>query len=252
MEFMPRHVGIIMDGNGRWAKARHRPRVFGHHHGVDAVRHTVKAASEWGIQALTLYAFSDENWRRPLDEIGVIMSLLETYIRKELEELNRNNVSLRVIGEMDRLNPGVRDLLAEAMQRLSGNSGLVLTLALSYGSRMEITRAVRELARRVAKGEILPEDIDAGLFSQCLDTAGLPDPDLIIRTSGEQRLSNFMLWQAAYSELYFTAVHWPDFSREEFARAISTYGGRERRFGKTGDQVLAKTKASVGLDAAPC
>ncbi|MCX6117036.1 MAG: isoprenyl transferase [Proteobacteria bacterium] len=238
---LPRHVGIIMDGNGRWAKKRNRPRVFGHKNGVDAVRQVVKSSGEWGIPALTLYAFSDENWQRPRDEVGVIMSLLESYILKEKEELNRNNVRLRVIGELDRLNPRIREILTDAVSDLSSNTGLILTLALSYGGRSEITRAVRMIAKRIEDGNLSSKDITNQLISDHLDTSGLPDPDLIIRTSGEQRLSNFLLWQSAYAELYFTDVLWPDFSKEEFSRAIVYFGTRERRFGRTSDQ-LSKSR----------
>ncbi len=251
---MPRHVGIIMDGNGRWAKAHMRPRVFGHRHGVDAVRQTVKASGDWGIDALTLYAFSDENWQRPRDEVGVIMGLLETYIRREQDELNRNNVRLRVIGEMERLSTPVRTILKSAVEALSTNTGLTLTLALSYGGRMEITRAAQVLAKRVEEGTLKSADITSDMLNQCMDTAGLPDPDLIIRTSGEQRISNFLLWQSAYSELYFTPVLWPDFSREEFAKAVCHYANRERRFGKTTEQLFSPELQSAveGAGIIPC
>ncbi|MCX6126795.1 MAG: isoprenyl transferase [Proteobacteria bacterium] len=228
---MPRHVGIIMDGNGRWAKLRKRPRVFGHKSGVDSVRQVVKAAGEWGVETLTLYAFSDENWGRPVDEVKVIMGLLDTYVRKERDELDRNNVRFRTIGEIDRLKPATRDLIQDVTKKLAGNTGLLLNLAISYGGRMEITRAVQQLAAKALNGEIRPDEISSELISDHLYTAGMTDPDLIIRTSGEQRISNFLLWQSAYSELFFSEVLWPDFGRKEFAHALADYDIRERRFG---------------------
>lgn len=236
---MPKHIGIIMDGNGRWAKRRLMPRVYGHKHGVEAVRNIVKAASDWGIEVITLYAFSDENWGRPEDEVGVIMNLLDTYIRNERDELNRNNVRLRTVGDLGRLRPKTRSLIQESVELLGSNTGLIFNVALSYGGRMEIMRACRSLAHRVANGDLNPDDITPDMISARLDTAGLPDPDLIIRTSGEQRVSNFMLWQAAYAELFFTPVMWPDFDREELAKALHWYDARERRFGLTSAQVLA-------------
>lgn len=236
-ERIPRHVGIIMDGNGRWAKLRNRPRVFGHRNGVDSVRQVVKAAGEWGVETLTLYAFSDENWGRPLEEVGAIMGLLDTYVRKERDELDRNNVRFRTIGDIERLKPATRVIIREATEKLAGNTGLVLNLALSYGGRMEITKAMQKIAERVRAGEILPEAISPDMITNHLYTAGLSDPDLIIRTSGEQRISNFLLWQSAYSELYFTDVLWPDFTRHEFARALQAYDQRSRRFGLTQSQI---------------
>ena len=234
---MPKHVAVIMDGNGRWARLRGKPRVFGHRQGVDSVRECVRAAGEWGIRYLTLFAFSDENWGRPLDEVSVIMQLLDTYIRKEREELNRNNVRFRAIGDLTKLKPATRELIHETTKMLAGNTGLVLTVALSYGSRGEITRACKDLARRVAAGDLTVDDISPDMVTARLDTAGMPDPDLLIRTSGEQRISNFLLWQCAYTEFYFTATHWPDFGREEFALALRSYDDRERRYGLTGAQV---------------
>jgi len=228
---IPRHIGIIMDGNGRWASLRRRPRVFGHRNGVESVRQVVKAAGEWGVETLTLYAFSEENWKRPSDEVGVIMGLLDTYVRKECAELDRNNVQFRAIGDLDRLKESTRELIQDVTRKLSGNSGLVLNLALSYGGRMEITRAVKAIAEKIKAGELKPDDISQETIGQYLFTSGSSDPDLIIRTSGEQRMSNFLLWQSAYSELYFTDVLWPDFGRREFADAIDSFGARERRFG---------------------
>ena len=236
-----------MDGNGRWARQRSRPRVFGHRQGVDSVRECVKAAGEWGIDVLTLFAFSDENWGRPVDEVSVIMQLLDTYIRKEREELHRNNVRFRAIGDLSRLKPATRELINETTKMLAGNTGLVLNVALSYGSRGEITRACRELSRRVAAGDLTVEDISPDMIAARLDTAGLPDPDLLIRTSGEQRISNFLLWQCAYAEFYFTPTLWPDFGREEFAKALVAFDDRERRFGLTSVQVLESTDADKTL-----
>lgn len=249
-ERMPRHVGIIMDGNGRWAKQRLRPRVFGHHNGVDSVRQVVKAAGEWGIETLTLYAFSDENWGRPMDEVGVIMGLLDTYVRRECDELNRNNVQFRTIGDVERLKPATQELIRQTTKKLAGNTGLILNLALSYGGRMEITRAVKRLAEMVQGGTLSPSEITPDLISANLYTSGIADPDLIIRTSGEQRISNFLLWQSAYAEFYFTPVLWPDFSREEFAKALRDYDMRDRRFGLT-TGVSADVHSDV-LVPAPC
>lgn len=234
---MPRHVGIIMDGNGRWAKQRFMPRVYGHKHGAECVRKIVKAAGEWGIEVLTLYTFSDENWGRPADEVGVIMNLVDSYIRSEREELDKNNVRFRTIGDLSRLRPATRELIHETTKYLAANTGLTLNVALSYGGRMELTRACRALARSVAAGDIKAEEITPEMISARLDTAGLPDPDLIIRTSGEQRISNFLLWQGAYSELYFTPALWPDFDLKEFAKALHWFDARERRFGLTGSQI---------------
>lgn len=248
---MPRHVGIIMDGNGRWAKQRFMPRVFGHKIGVESVRKVVKAAGDWGIEVLTLYAFSDENWGRPEDEVGVIMNLVDSYIRSEREELDRNNVRFRTVGDLSRLRPATRELIHETTRQLADNTGLTLNVALSYGGRMEIMRACRALARSVAAGDIRAEEITPEMISARLDTAGLPDPDLIIRTSGEQRVSNFLLWQAAYAELFFTPVMWPDFNRDELGKALVWYDERERRFGLTGSQIADRMVAE-GASRSPC
>ncbi len=246
---LPRHVAMIMDGNGRWAKQRGRPRVFGHKYGAERVREIVEQAGQWGIEVLTLYAFSDENWNRPLDEVGVIMHLLEHYLRKERDELNRQNVQFRVIGDLSRLSPSLRKLIAETKELLSANSGLILNVAISYGARAEITRAMKMIASEVAAGRISKEQIDQQLVSSFLDTAGLPDPDLVIRTSGELRISNFLLWQSAYSEFYFAPVMWPDFTRDEFAKAIQHFGSRERRFGMTSAQVAqANSDSSTSVE----
>ncbi|MCW0182965.1 MAG: isoprenyl transferase [Zavarzinia sp.] len=228
---VPRHVAVIMDGNGRWAKARLLPRIAGHKRGADAVRRVVEAAWDFGVRYLTLYAFSSENWKRPEEEVGGLMSLLRLYLRSELDELDRNDVRVRVIGDRGRLPNDIRQLIAEAEARTIANSRLTLILAVSYGGQGEIVQAARRLAEAVAAGRLRPEEIDESRFAACLETAGIPDPDLVIRTSGEQRLSNFLLWQAAYAELVFTDTLWPDFGREQFAAALKEYQTRDRRFG---------------------
>ncbi len=228
---MPRHVAIIMDGNGRWATRRGMPRVAGHRHGVESVRNIARAARDFGIEYLTLYSFSTENWSRPKTEIGELFGLLKLFIRRDLAELHHNNVVVRVIGEREGVPLDVWKLLAEAQTLTAGNTGQKLVIAFNYGSRQEIVAAVRDLAARVAQGEILPEQISQDMFADALGSSGIPDPDLIIRTSGEQRLSNFLLWQSAYAEFVFTDTLWPDFGREEFAAALETYAMRTRRFG---------------------
>ena len=227
----PRHVAIIMDGNGRWAAARGLPRGEGHRRGVEALRRTVRAAGELGIGVLTIFSFSSENWLRPAAEVRDLMGLLRRFIRNDLAELHRNNVRVRVIGERDDLQPDIRRMLAEAEELTRGNGGLVLVVAFNYGARQEIARAVRRIAEEVARGTLSPAAITAELIGSRLDAADLPDPDLIIRTSGEQRLSNFLLWQAAYSELVFLPTYWPDFDRAALELALAEYRGRERRFG---------------------
>jgi undecaprenyl diphosphate synthase len=227
----PRHVAIIMDGNGRWAKKRFLPRIAGHQQGVEAVRRAVKAASQLGIEVLTLYAFSSENWKRPVDEVSDLMGLLRHYLRHELEELHRNDVRLKFIGDHSRFSADVIELLARATALTLHNNGLTLVVALNYGSQDEIVRAVRSIAAKVGDGSISLCDIDARLIGAELDTASLPAPDLIIRTSGEQRLSNFLLWQAAYAELVFLDVLWPDFDAAALESAVEAYAQRERRFG---------------------
>jgi undecaprenyl diphosphate synthase len=219
----PHHVAIIMDGNGRWAKRRHMPRVLGHQRGVEAVRRTVTASVELGLSALTLYAFSTENWRRPEDEIAALMALLKHFIIADLEEFARNNIRLKVIGDTGAFAPDIIELIEHARSRTAENTGMVMTVALNYGSQDEIARAARAAA---AKGDITPATISAEL-----DTADLPPLDLIIRTSGEVRLSNFLMWQAAYAEMLFLDVLWPDFGREHLEEAIAEYARRERRFG---------------------
>ncbi len=237
---VPRHIAVIMDGNGRWATDQGLPRVKGHEAGADTVRAIVRACGERGIEALTLYSFSTENWGRPGDEVDALMALLARFLVDERDELMLNKVRLRGIGELERLPDKVRLLLAEATRLTAGNDGLLLTLALSYGSRTEITDAVRRIAREVAAGELDPESIEEQHITDRLYTAGVPDPDLLVRTSGEMRLSNFLLWQLAYSELYVTDVYWPDFREPHLDEAIAVYSGRQRRFGKTGAQIQSE------------
>ena len=236
-ERMPRHVAIIMDGNGRWAKQQGLARMFGHRQGVDTVHKITEHATRLGIEYLTLYAFSTENWNRPKEEVDALMALLVDTIKKETPTLMKNNVKLMTIGGLDRLPEETRRKMEECVEETSVNTGLNLVLALSYSSRWEITRTVQELARRVKDGEIRVQDIDEQTVSDTLTTRGIPDPDLLIRTSGELRISNFLLWQLAYAELYFTPCLWPDFTEEEFDKAIMDYQGRERRCGKTSEQV---------------
>jgi undecaprenyl diphosphate synthase len=223
-----------MDGNGRWAKKRGLPRTAGHKQGAEAVRRALKAAPDLGISYLTLYSFSSENWTRPETEVRDLMGLLKLYLRSELSELNANGVRVRVIGERERLSGDIQQLIELAETTTAGNSRLTLVLALSYGGRQEIRNAVQRIAERVRDGELSPADISEDLISANLDTADIPDPDLVIRTSGEQRLSNFLPWQTAYSELVFTDCLWPDFNAETFASAVEEYSRRERRFGAAG------------------
>ena len=228
---MPRHVAIIMDGNGRWASARGLPRGEGHRRGVEALRKTVRAAGEMGISYLTIFSFSAENWSRPPSEIRDLMGLLRRFIRNDLAELHQSRVKVRVIGERDDLDPDIRRLLEEAEELTKDNDRLTLVVAFNYGARQEIARAVARISVKIKAGEIDPSAMTAELIGQNLDAPDLPDPDLIIRTSGEQRLSNFLLWQAAYSELVFVPTCWPDFDRAALESAIAEYHRRERRFG---------------------
>jgi undecaprenyl diphosphate synthase len=227
----PRHVGIIMDGNGRWARAHGLPRSEGHRRGVEALRDAVRFAGRRGIGFLTLFSFSSENWSRPEDEIEGLFNLVRIFIRNDLAELNANDVRVRVIGERCDLPADIRRLIDQAEGETFGNRGLQLVVAFNYGARDEIVRAVRKVAERVARGELAPEAIGNATFEQGLDTAGIPDPDVIIRTSGEQRISNFLLWQAAYAEFVFSEVMWPDFGDAEFDAALNEFAGRERRYG---------------------
>jgi undecaprenyl diphosphate synthase len=235
---LPRHVAVIMDGNGRWAKQQGQMRVFGHQSGVNSVREVSEAAAELGIEVLTLYAFSTENWNRPAEEVEALMELLVHTIHAETETLMKNDIRLETIGDTESLPPGCRHELAEAIQKTAGNTRMALVLALSYSSRWEIVEAARRLATLTAKGQLKPEEINADVFGHQLTTSRYPDPELLIRTSGELRVSNFLLWQIAYAEFYFTETLWPDFDREEFYKAILDYQSRERRFGKTSDQLL--------------
>jgi undecaprenyl diphosphate synthase len=227
----PRHVAIIMDGNGRWAAERGLPRSEGHRRGVEALRRAVRAVGEMGIKILTIYSFSSENWSRPVTEIRDLMGLLRRFIRNDLAELHKSNVRVRVIGERDDLEPEIRRLLEEAEELTRNNDGMLLVVAFNYGGRQEIARAARRVADEVAAGRLSPRDITADVIGRHLDAPDLPDPDLMIRTSGEQRLSNFLLWQSAYSELVFVPTYWPDFDRTTLANAIAEYRRRERRFG---------------------
>ena len=227
----PRHIAIIMDGTGRWATARGLPRIAGHRRGAEAVRRTVEAAAELAIPYLTLFGFSSENWKRPVAEIDDLMGLLRHYLRGEIAELHRNGVRLRVIGDRQRLAPDICTLIDNAETLTRDNRGINLTVALSYGGRGELVAAARALAGKAAAGEIAPEEIDEAAIARHLFTADLPDPDLLIRTSGEQRISNFLLWQCAYAELVFTKTLWPDFGRSDLEQAIADYGCRERRYG---------------------
>jgi undecaprenyl diphosphate synthase len=234
---LPRHIAIIMDGNGRWAQEKGEDRLFGHLHGVESVRNIVEAASELGIQYLTLYAFSTENWNRPQYEVAGLMELLIDTIRQEVPTLNKNNIKLHVIGDMDMLPKNASQELKEALEETATNTGLQLIMALSYSSRWELVNAVKKIAADVKAGKILPEEITQDTLQQQLSTSPFPDPELMIRTSGEYRISNFLLYQLAYAELYFTNTLWPDFRKENLYEAILDYQQRERRFGKTGEQI---------------
>ena len=237
---VPQHIAIIMDGNGRWAKQKGMPRVLGHRNGVRSVREVTEAAAEAGVKYLTLYAFSTENWNRPPSEVAALMTLLVETIKGEVRELNKNGVRLTAIGELESLPANTYKTLLEGIEATKNNSRLTLVLALNYSSRWEITRAARRLAELVKKGEIAPEAINETMLDTMMATRDIPDPDLLIRTSGEVRLSNFLLWQLAYSELYFTDVLWPDFRKKDLFEAILNYQNRERRFGQTSEQIEQK------------
>jgi undecaprenyl diphosphate synthase len=240
----PTHVGIIMDGNGRWAQARGLPRIEGHRRGVEAVRGAVRSAIDLGLRYLTIYSFSSENWSRPASEVSDLMGLLKRFVRNDLAELHRQNVRVRIIGLRDNLAGDLQALLNEAEDVTSGNDGLTLIVAFNYGARQEMVEAARRLAVEVKAGRLDPERIDGAAFAAQLDTADIPDPDLLIRTSGEQRLSNFLLWQAAYAELVFLPMHWPDFDRAAFESALAQYAARERRFGGTSPPAAIVKSAS--------
>jgi len=229
---VPLHVAIIMDGNGRWARQRGLPRHMGHREGMKAVREAIEGAVEAGVEILTLFAFSTENWQRPAKEVSALMALLQLYARKELQELRRRRVEVHVLGELDRVDDATRKAIDTIVEGTRGGDALRLNLMISYGGREEIVRAVRELARRVAEGEVALDEIDEEAFQSALFTTGVPDPDLLIRTSGEYRISNFLLWQLAYTELHISPVLWPDFNRETLFGAVADYQRRERRFGR--------------------
>lgn len=237
LEKLPRHVAVIMDGNGRWARQQGKERIFGHENGVVSVRETVEAAAELGIPYLTFYAFSTENWCRPKKEVETLMQLLVEAIHNETPSLNKNGVRLGAIGDLASLPVRCREELQQAIQLTAHNTRLLVNVALSYSSRWEIINAVKQIASKIQDGELSPEQIDDKLFGSFLQTSGIPDPDLLIRTSGELRISNFLLWQIAYSELYFTPVLWPDFRKKHFFQAVIDFQRRERRFGKTVEKI---------------
>lgn len=236
-ERLPRHVAMIMDGNGRWAQKQGKLRVFGHQAGVATVREVVRLSRAWGVQALTLYAFSSENWRRPAAEVGVLMELFLKVLKREVKRLNSNGVRLRIIGDISRFSPKLQQQIAEAEQLTAHNQQLTLNIAANYGGRWEIAQAARQLAEQVAAGQLRAEQIDEQRLTAAMTTAEQPELDLLIRTGGDYRVSNFLLWQLAYSELYFTPTLWPDFDEAAYAAAIDAYVHRERRFGQTGEQV---------------
>jgi undecaprenyl diphosphate synthase len=230
-DVVPRHVAVIMDGNGRWARARGRPRTFGHSEGVEALRRAVEAAGDLHIQYLTVFGFSTENWRRPIDEVNALFDLLRLYVARDLDRLAREGVRVRVIGARHDLASDIREIIEKAEAKTAGNTHLNLTIAFNYGAQGEIVRAARRIAADAAAGKLRPDSINESVFESYLDTAGMPSPDLLIRTSGEQRMSNFLLWQAAYAELVFLDVLWPDFDRAALEQAITEYRRRDRRFG---------------------
>lgn len=231
MENIPVHIAIIMDGNGRWAKKRQMPRVMGHRAGVEAVRDVIRTASDLGVKYLTLYAFSTENWNRPAEEVNTLMDLLSEYMKKEIDELHRNQVKINTIGDLSRLTEKARQDVEAAKTRTLNNTGLCVNFALNYGSRDEMVRGINALAEKIRRGELNPGEITEAEIADHLDTRGIPDPDLLIRTSGEQRLSNFLLWQLAYTEFWFPEVHWPDFTGEHLIEGIKVFQNRNRRFG---------------------
>ena len=237
IERLPRHIAIIMDGNGRWAKEHGKPRLFGHQSAIQSVREVNEACAELGVEYLTLYAFSTENWNRPSDEVGGLMTLLSQTIKKETSTLLKNGIRLNVIGDVDRMSQGIRDELFRAIDATSQGARMELTLALSYSGRWDITNAARRMAQDAKEGKLQPAEITESTVAQYLSTAGRPDPELLIRTSGELRISNFLMWQLAYSELYFTDKYWPDFRKDDLYAAIVDYQHRERRFGKTSEQI---------------
>ncbi|MGL1472243.1 isoprenyl transferase [Vibrio parahaemolyticus] len=236
---LPKHIAIIMDGNGRWAKSKGKPRVFGHKKGVNAVRKTVAAASKLGIKAMTLFAFSSENWRRPEEEVGLLMELFITVLSSEVKKLHKNNLQLRVIGDTSRFSERLQKKIVEAENLTASNTGMVINIAANYGGKWDITEAAKALALKARNGEIRVEDINEQLITEHLTMVDLPEVDLLIRTSGECRISNFMLWQMAYAEMYFTPEFWPEFDEDSLVEAVTWFINRERRFGCTGEQVKA-------------
>jgi undecaprenyl diphosphate synthase len=238
IEKLPRHIAIIMDGNGRWAKQHGKPRVFGHRNGVTAVREATEAAAELGVEYLTLYAFSTENWSRPKLEVSALMRLLVESLHREMATLNKNDIRLQAIGDLRKLPESTYRALQEGIENTRDNTRMTLVLALNYSAKWEIAEASRRLARQVQAGELLPEEIDEQTFADALSTKGMPDPELLIRTSGENRISNFMLWQIAYAELYFSPIFWPDFRKQHLYQAIIDFQQRERRFGKISEQLV--------------
>ncbi|KZL51486.1 isoprenyl transferase [Nodularia spumigena CENA596] len=231
-ELLPKHVAVIMDGNGRWAKRQGLPRIMGHKRGVDALKDLLRCCKDWGIQALTAYAFSTENWKRPQEEVDFLMTLFQRVLRQELREMVEENVQIQFVGNLDALPRSLQAEISRSMAETSHNRAIRFTVATNYGGRQEILQACRAIAQKVQQGLIQPDEIDEQLFERHLYTAGITDPDLLIRTSGEMRLSNFLLWQMAYGEIYITDALWPDFDRNEFHRALCAYQQRERRFGK--------------------
>jgi undecaprenyl diphosphate synthase len=235
---IPKHIAIIMDGNGRWAQAKGLKRIMGHREGTKAVQKIVEAAQEAGVEVLTLYAFSTENWNRPKEEVSGLMGLLKKFLLSELNRMVENGIQLRCIGNVQTLPHDVRDILLTTIDKTKQNTKLILNLALSYGGRDELVQAIQAISKKCMSGTLNPEDICSDTVEEHLFTAGLPDPDLVIRTGGEARLSNFLLWQSSYSEIYFTTVPWPEFNKNELHKAIADFQNRQRRFGKTGEQVL--------------
>ena len=238
LEKLPKHIAIIMDGNGRWAKKHGKPRVFGHRNGVKAVRETTEAAAELGVENITLYAFSTENWNRPQLEVNALMALLVETIRSEVNTLNKNNIRLKAIGDLEKLPPKSYKALMEGIESTKNNTRMTLILALNYSAKWEIIQAVKTIANKLENKQISTADIDEKTFENELSTSGIPDPELLIRTSGENRISNFLLWQIAYTELYFTPILWPEFRKEHLYQAIIDFQNRERRFGKTSEQLM--------------
>ena len=234
---LPRHIAIIMDGNGRWAKSNGKPRIFGHRNGVKSVKRVTEVAADLGIDFLTMYAFSTENWNRPPAEVNALMHLLVETVKKELRTLKKNGIRLKAIGNIEALPKKTYDTLLEGIDMTKDNNKMTLTLALNYSSRWEITEAMKQIAEKVKQGKIAPEDVDEVLIAEHLTTHDIPDPELLIRTSGEHRISNYLLWQLAYTEFYFTDVFWPDFNENELHKAILDYQNRERRFGKISEQI---------------